>query len=297
MERFAYIVCLIFFVMGTSAQEDDHYLNLAKQELNNQNCTAAQSFYNVYKQLSHDSIPELEQQIYDCLHPKATENPPQKIEPSHKFANKTKEDKDKGENKFLNYLKDRNNPYCKAKRNRYVAWTIAGAGYPWNVTMGAELRGGGILGIGGYADIGIDIMSVPCIVNYQWVTTSEDNAGSINYSSYEILVRKVSFRYIGGVRLYYKGLFLSVGYGTIAKVISKSNSVSLEFEKHPNNDEIQKLFRNGHGLHFNVGYNLCTSEWGFFLGVSGGFAYDFINKVAVPSFTLKLGMTFDWAKY
>ncbi len=133
------------------------------------------------------------------------------------------------------------------------------------------------MGLGGYADIGVDFSSIN------------------DYDNYHRYIDKVTFHWDGGFRFYYKGLFLSFGYGTIGR--NGDVEVSSSLEESFNDDAIKKKLRVGNGPNFNVGYNLVTSEWGFFLGISGGFAYDIVNKVVVPAFNLKLGMSFEWKKY
>lgn len=279
MKRILCVICMLLLLVGASAQAD-RYLNLAKQELDNSNCEAAQTFYDTYKRLSHDSVPDLERRIKDCF------NPPKGA--AHKPKGEKKQVKQKKEGEVSNILKDRDNAYCKSGRNRYIAWTIVGAGYPWNVTMGVELRAGGILGIGGYADIGVDIS------RYQFKYVISQDNDIISNKKVNVHPR---FGYAGGVKLYYKGFFLSLGYGSISRV----RPVSLEYDSvddywEHSDDDLSKIIK-GHGVHINVGYNLCTSANGFFLGISGGIAYDVVNKLVVPCFNLKLGMTFDWKKY
>ena len=92
--------------------------------------------------------------------------------------------------------------------------------------------------------------------------------------------------------MFYKGLFLSLGYGSIGKVAN----VKFELGEYTE-DVIKERTRIGHGLCFNVGYNLITNAPGFFLGVSGGLTYDVVNKVVAPSVSLKMGMSFEWEKY
>lgn len=272
MKKFLFTVSLLFVALCVTAQADDDYswyLNKAKEQLSKGECEKAERNYIHYKNLAHDSLPQLYRQIQECLGKQAQAR--EKIDteivfvpvqvPVTESKPETKpeiKEEFKKENKSADFSKKWDNPYCKAKRNRYIAWTYIVGGYPWNFGMGVELRGGGILGVGGYADIGIDLS--------RWDSKGAD----------------VSFRYIGGVRFFYKGVFLSVGYGTIAltrKTADCENS--------------------GQGVHFHVGYNgvIMSGENGPFYGVSGGFAYDVVNKVFYPSVSLKLGWAFNWKKY
>lgn len=303
MKNFLFTVSLLFVALCITAQTEDEYswyLDKAKEQLAKGECEKAERNYNHYKNLAHDSLPQLDRQIQECLRIRAQAS--QKVDteivfvPVQVTASESKAElieEPKKENKFKDFLKDRDNPYCKAERNRYIAWAVVCAGYPWNLGMDIELRGGGILGIGGYADVGMDFSTISCNVKYvdQYIT---------NVHSYETNVLKISFMYNGGVRLFYKGVFLSFGYGSVARV---NPAISLEYYATPGGDDVVKTdarerVHNGHGVRVNVGYNLVApSADGFFLGVSGGFAYDIVNKVVVPSFNLKLGMSFEWKKY
>ena len=240
----------------------DDYLKWTMQHLDNHDCDKAMETYGLYKEIVSEGNAEVEKKIAQCQTP-----------PPHE------------DNKFKELIRNMDNPYCKAKRNRYIAWTCVGAGYPWDVTMGIELRAGGILGIGGYADIGVGIS------RYQFKYMINQDNDIISNKKVNVHPR---FGYAGGVKLYYKGLFLSLGYGSISRV----KPVSLEYDSvddywEHSADDLLKIEK-GHGVHINVGYNLCTSANGFFLGISGGIAYDVVNKIVVPSFKLKLGIAFDW---
>lgn len=311
MKQIIYTIGLFLVITVGHAQDAEHYLNLAKQELYNNNCHAAQSFYYVYKRLSQDSIPSLEAQIKECLNPKKSDNSSKRMEGGNKIVGEKNEvthklrSKPKEESKFVSLWKDRDNPYCEDGRNEYFAWAIASAGFPWKVTSGVELRGGGILGIGGYADIGVDFsrFSVKYIINdyYDYdFNHNSDNYDDSKAHTISNLQKRVYFSYIGGVRVFYKGLFLSLGYGSISRemkpVTFECDYVNYrDIEQQEQRDEYLVKIGHGHGLHFHVGYNLRYDL--FFLGVSGGIAYDVVNKIIYPSFNLKLGMSFDWPEY
>lgn len=150
-------------------------------------------------------------------------------------------------------------------RGRYVAWGIAGAGYPWNLVSSIEWRWGGIIGLGLYGDIGMDFT----------------HCGVERRLNDDIPITATHFRYAGGLKFYpYRGIFLDCGYGTICPAKAKS-----------------KDFDSSHGVLFHAGYNLylpCSGITGFFLGVSGGASYDVKNKVYAPSINLKIGMAWGW---
>lgn len=300
MKKFLFTAILLFVALCVTAQTDDDYswyLNKAKEQLGKGECEKAERNYIHYINLAHDSLPQLYRQIQECLGEQ--EQAREKVDteivfvpvqvPVTESKSETKEESQK-EHKFNDLMKDSDNPYCNKNKNRYIAWAIAGAGYPWNVTMGVELRGGGILGIGGYADIGMDFLPISCDISY---VDRYDN----NVHSYETEFFQVSFKYIGGVRLFYKGLFFSLGYGSVTRIQPIELKYDNDYFADDIKDDILKMIK-GHGLHISVGYNLVTpSANGFFLGISGGFAYDIVNKAFAPSFNLKLGMSFEWKKY
>lgn len=146
-------------------------------------------------------------------------------------------------------------------RGKYVAWNVAGTGYPWNLTDGIEFRYGGIVGIGGYLDFGMDFTD-------------------LTYSNGEHEGTDVSFHYDGGLKFFlFRGISLDCGYGTIKEASAYYN----DYET------------NSHGFLFHAGYNLVTEydemlNVGFFLGLSAGASYDMVNNVAAPSFLLKIGV-------
>ena len=328
MKRLIVAVSLLFVSFCVVAQSDDYsyYLDKAKKKLSAGECKDALRNYNYYRKLAHDSLPQLYGQIQACIDaetqqnrrvetviamdplmeqlstentekaPEETEKAIAETEKARKENGKAENDakrvkEPKKENKFKNYLKDRNNPYCEEGRNRYIAWTFLCAGYPWNVTMGVELRGGGRLGIGAYADVGVDVSRFKLKKSYV-------DAGN-NLVSDKFVEVKAQFRYVGGIRLYYKGLFISAGYGSIAKL----QPATLEYdswEGYQENyeDDLLKIIR-GHGIHLNIGYNgvLMCGNNGPLYGISLGVAYDVVNKVFYPSVGVKLGWAFDWKKY
>lgn len=265
MKKIFFTVSLLLVSLCVVAQADDDYLwylNKAKEQLSKGECEKAERNYRHYKELAHDSLPQLHRQIQECI--RVQTEAQHHVDTEIVFVPvqvSTSEPKDepKKENKFKDFLKDRNNPYCKAGRNRYIAWTYIGGGYPWNLGMGVELRGGGILGVGGYADVGMGL---------SWLNAQET---------------VVSFRYVGGIRLYYKGVFLSLGYGSVA-LTNKTADYEI----------------GGHGLYSHIGYNGVSIDRdgnGPFWGISGGIAYDVVNKLLYPSVCVKLGWAFNWKKY
>lgn len=166
------------------------------------------------------------------------------------------------------------------EKGKYVAWNIAGTGYPWNLTDGVELRYGGIIGIGAYLDVGMDFTTIRHYNN--------------NFGCYEYDKTNVFFHYDGGIKFYlYKGIFLDCGYGTINVPTGELNYYETwdgDTKRYTN------VTTNSHGFLFHAGYNLVTSlryGTGFFLSLSAGASYDMINKVFAPSVVLKIGIAWE----
>jgi hypothetical protein len=269
MKTRTFLLALFAMVaFGLNAQTDStYYLHKALQKLEEGDCEAAQKSYNIYKELDGEEKPSVQISIDDC------------------FAGKQQQSNSKKSKIDLT-----DNSYCKANKNRYIAWTISGAGYPWNLVTGIEFRGGNIIGIGLYGDIGMDFTSVTAV--YTEYSKTHDVYGHTT---------KTSFRYAGGLKFYpYKGLFLDCGYGTIAPATAK---VQYNFGGSIDSNEaktIREKVTTGHGILFHAGYNyvteLPTPGLGFFLGVNGGASYDVVNHVFAPSINLKFGMAFGWKK-
>lgn len=255
------ILLLLILPMSLVAQKDySEYLDSTLVNLKKGNCDAAQKFYNVYKELAGETKPSIEVLIEDCKKEK------QQKEENHK-------------SKFS--IMD--NSYCNANKNRYVAWGIAGAGYPWKLITSIEFRGGGVVGVGLYGDIGMDFTNI------------EYKTYSVYGDTYRTQTLKTSFRYAGGIRFFpYRGLFIDCGYGTISK-----SSISLTDVYYSSDATAKKAVQSSHGLIFHAGYNLVTDlsyGVGFFMGISGGASYDVINKEFAPSINLKLGIAWGWEK-
>lgn len=254
-----FLIAVCTFCVATSVAQSDYsnYLDDSMKELGKGNCEGAQKLYNVYKELSGQSKPSVQTLIDDCL----TE----------------KQKKGEGKKSKIDLM---DNSYCRANKNRYVAWNIAGAGYPWNLVTGIEFRGGGIVGVGLYGDIGMDFTTIDYFDNYG------DNVSTV----------KTAFRYAGGIKFYpYRGLFLDCGYGSIAQ--AKVTLKHYTFYSTPK--AAREAVLNSHGLLFHAGYNLVTNlsdGAGFFLGISGGASYDVIYKVFAPSVNLKIGVAWGWHK-
>ncbi len=190
--------------------------------------------------------------------------------------------------------------YFESKKNNYIAWNILGAGYPWNIVSGIEYRGGGVIGFGIYGDIGLDFTSITYEEyngHYIWVggTNTEFVKDTRAFSH----VCKTTFRYAGGLKFYpFKGLFVDIGYGTIASTSARVEKMvtgtPYAFVDKNEAEEIREQITVGHGILFHAGYNLVTGDLskkaGFLFGINGGLSYDVVNKKTSPSINIKFGI-------
>lgn len=166
--------------------------------------------------------------------------------------------------------------------NKYIAWNIAGASYPWSLTSGIEFRYGKKVGFGAYLDLGIDFTRINIYNVEEYWTAS--NATT-----------KVFFHYAGGLKFYlYKGIFLDCGYGSISKpVVDLGNVGYYNYWSTSLEEKAKNRAHSAHGLLFHAGYNLVTNlanGAGFFLGISAGASYDVMNEEFAPSMMLKIGV-------
>lgn len=196
------------------------------------------------------------------------------------YKEKIEEDKKRQEQETKAKRKQQLRSNLYWEKGKYVAWNIAGTGYPWNLTDGVELRYGGIIGIGAYLDVGMDFTTIRRYNN--------------NFGRYEYDKTNVFFHYDGGIKFYlYKGIFLDCGYGTINVPTGELNYYKTwdgDTKRYTN------VTTNSHGFLFHAGYNLVTSlryGTGFFLSLSAGASYDMINKVFAPSVVLKIGIAWE----
>ena len=182
----------------------------------------------------------------------------------------------------------------------YVAWAIAGGGFPWNVTSGISSRFGGAVGIGFYGDVGVDFTRITVAYSYAHY---EDK-----YSGYDHVTRG-TFRYAGGINFFpYNGLYLACGYGSIVKPFA-----DVEYQGDPPSsmdgeyDDYKIAIRKKvpsptHGLLLHIGYDIVSTErfngngHAFFLSINGGVSYDMTTKEYMPSVNLKIGCAWNTRK-
>lgn len=183
-------------------------------------------------------------------------------------------------------------------KERYVAWRIVGAGYPWNLTSGVNFRYGfyEFLGIGAYLDLGADFTHV----NVTLVSGDKAKTTSCH------------FHYSGGVKFYpYRGLFVDCGFTskTPAHQNVLANLKISSFDKDSdgwlkNSSSAAKIIKNAieqsNAIMFGVGYDLVTnrndkfSNDGFYLGVSVGAMYDINSKKFSPTASLRIGVAWSY---
>lgn len=147
------------------------------------------------------------------------------------------------------------NPYCNSGKHRYVAWNIAGTGYPCQLIDGIEFRYGKIVGFGAFFDVGMDF----------------EPAGNRNGHYY---YTETYFHYSGGLKFYFfRGLFLDAGWGT------STNAYDGGLIFHA-------------GYNFVTNPDRETGKVRFFLGLSAGALFDVWSYTLEPSINLKLGIAF-----
>lgn len=175
-------------------------------------------------------------------------------------------------------------------KERYVAWRIVGAGYPWNLTSGINFRYGfyEFLGVGAYLDLGADFTHINVLSSGEYYKTTGCH-----------------FHYSGGVKFYpYRGLFVGCGFTSIAPAVQK---VSVNYYVSHNSDgwvkgsdakSIQNLVNQSNGVAFGVGYDLVTNRnnggSGFYLGLNAGAVYDIQNKTISPTASLRIGVAWGY---
>lgn len=177
-------------------------------------------------------------------------------------------------------------------KERYVAWSIVGVGYPWNLTSGVNFRYGfyEFLGVGAYLDLGADFTHIK-------VLSKSDGEYYKTTGCH--------FHYSGGVKFYpYRGLFVECGFSSLAPAVQ---DVSVYYHVDHDSDgwvtgsnatSIQNSVKQSYGVPFGIGYDLVTNRHndgsGFYLGLSAGAIYDIQNKTFSPIASLKIGVAWGY---
>ena len=174
-----------------------------------------------------------------------------------------------------NKQKNKKNDYSGG----YIAWGIAGAGYPWNLTTSFNFRYGGIVGFGLYADLGLDFTHV--------------NVKCGQYSDFSYTT-VTTFHYAGGIKFYpYRGINIGCGYGSVHT--PKINTTYYYYGSFDSDDAkvVRQSLQNevkSHGLLVHGGYDLAYNM--FYLGFNAGASFDFNHKVIAPFANIKIGVAF-----
>ena len=211
-------------------------------------------------------------------------------------------------------LKD--NDYINDGRNKYVAWGVAGATYPWDLNTSIEFRYGNTIGFGLYGGVGVGFTKLD-VSNY-------NNLDAQVRPKYDTKTH-CSFSYSAGLKFFpYRGFFIGCGYGSYIKypmsiecpedIINKevknydiygnyrgsSEEPDYKATKTRNYEFCEDALKNrkmNHGMQFMLGYDFVSKmedNLGFYLGVKGGIIYDIKNKSILPLAGLKLGIAFGY---
>lgn len=264
--------------ISSKCKSCEEFLTTANKAYIEGDLQTAEQFYLKLKELN-PKHPDIQEMIDKCRNTKDIQEDSasvQSVAPT--ISDKEQKTRDKLSLKsFKSFLFD--NEYCNKKQNRYIAWSVVGTGYPWNLVTGIENRFGGIMGLGLYGDIGMD---------FTRITVNDD------YDNYAHCI-KTTFRYSLGLKIYlYKGLFLDFGTSSISTPADVDVDFfvgsSLESDE---KEKVRKMVSVGRGPHFNIGYNYVgdlSHGDAYFLGVNFGFSHDVVNKKTIPSFNLKMGV-------
>lgn len=184
------------------------------------------------------------------------------------------------------------NDYVDNERNKYVAWGIVGASYPWNVNSSIEFRCGNTVGFGLYGELGVGV--------------SKLDIKALHHPDSEIRLQQDKlqnkifgfFSYSAGIKFFpYRGLFIGCGYGSYLKYPLKIECPD-ENTGEQNIDYCKDAMRNPNsGVQCLLGYDFVNKmkyNSSFYLGVKGGIIYDINNKLIVPLVGLKLGIAFSY---
>lgn len=205
----------------------------------------------------------------------------------------------------------KNNDYINNRRNKYVAWGIAGASYPWNLNTSIEFRYGSSVGFGMYGEIGVGFSKLNITNLYNIVASARPDHEHF-YSDYEPYQgKKLTYlMYSVGLKFFpYRGLFIGCGYSSYMPFLMNiecpedilPEDYSDYRETYRRNtefciDAIRNKKVNG-GMQFMLGYDFVSKmkdNLGFYLGVKGGIIYDIKNKSVIPLAGLKLGVAFGY---
>ncbi|MCQ2330304.1 MAG: hypothetical protein MJZ93_07105 [Paludibacteraceae bacterium] len=187
-------------------------------------------------------------------------------------------------------LKD--NDYINNGRNKYVAWGVVGANYPWSVNSSIEFRYGNTVGFGLYGELGVGVSKLDIKAIHH-----PDSAVRLPQDKLQDKIFGF-FSYSAGIKFFpYRGLFIGCGYGSYLKYPLKIECPDENTSKQ-NKDYCKDAMRNPNsGVQCLLGYdfvNKMEHNYSFYLGVKGGIIYDIKNKSVIPLAGLKLGVAFGY---
>lgn len=259
--------------LSTKCQSCEDYLSKANAAYVNGEILTAEQYYIKLKELN-PKHPGIREAIDKCKKRiSGAEEAAGAVESSLKKTDKPKSSIKEYWNSLSKIFKD--DSYIESGKNEFTACGFGG-GYPGNVAINFEYRGGGVIGYGLYGEIGLDLTRIDYEPNGEY----KDD-----------FIHK-TFRYAGGIKFYpYKGFFIDAGYGTIAKTSAKVTK-DLQIYRNLGDEEKKKISDQisiGYGWLFHVGCISVSKKSGSFFSVSGGIAYDVVNKETVPSINIKVG--------
>ena len=177
-------------------------------------------------------------------------------------------------------------PFFEKGHNNYLAWGVLNTGYP--VTLGTSFAGrhGGIVGIGYYLSLGIDIGGNSTYERYASEYQSVYKPAKES-SDAEFII---PIHYAVGLKIFpYKSFFLSAGYGTLGcEKMSRFNDSAGRWG--------MEGWRQGKGLILTGGYDILSDlknfagDSGLFLSLGAGMSYDLFMEKWQPLINIKFGM-------
>lgn len=225
---------------------------------------------------------------------------------------------EKRQKKWKSY--SRNKSFYDNSQNNYIGWGLISTGYPWRFGTTINGRHGGIVGVGYYLSVGIDIIkqtvlpynSEP-ITDESWIHynslyhRSSEREIPTYYHDHEAYGYYVPFHWAVGIKFFpYKTFYLSCGYGTIggynqlqdfAAVISTMDQYG--YYDYMYSFDCYKRQLQNKGLILNIGADIVPNTQGenpqsvdFFMTVNAGVSYDFEHHRWDPSIGVQMGMEF-----
>jgi hypothetical protein len=163
----------------------------------------------------------------------------------------------------------RSSKFLDRKHNSYLAWGVLSAGYPWNFGTNFLGRHGGVVGIGYYLSVGVEL------------------GGEVERNGTETVN---PLHYSAGLKLFpYKSFFVSGSYGTLGcEKVSRFNNSDGRW----GTDGI----RQRKGFSLMAGYDVLSTsgldDGGMMLSLGAGMACDTFMREWLPVISMKWGVAF-----